>query len=43
VDSPPMHVTCCPVAMVGLGMDMNQWGGEHPYGRPHEDRHAKPR
>jgi hypothetical protein len=43
VDGPPMYVTCCPVAMVGLGMDMNQWGGEHPYGRPHEDRRTKPR
>lgn len=37
VDCPPMHVTCCPVAMVGLGMDMHQWRGEHPTGCPYEN------
>ena len=30
MDRPSMYVTCCPVAMVGLGMDMNEWDGEHP-------------
>lgn len=30
MDRPPMYVTCCPMAMVGLGMDVNQWRGEHP-------------
>lgn len=30
MDCPPMQVICRPVAMVGLGMDMDQWSGEHP-------------
>lgn len=30
VDCPPMLVICRPMAMVGLGMDMDQWRGEHP-------------
>ena len=42
MDCPSMYVTCGPVAMIGLGMDMNQWGGEHPYGRPHEDHYPRP-
>jgi len=37
MDCPPMSVICCTMVMVGLGMDMNQWRGEHPYGRPHEN------
>ena len=43
MDLATMPVIRCPMAMIGLGMDMDQWRGEHPYGRPHEDRHAKPR
>lgn len=30
VDCPPMLVIVSPMTMVGLGMDMNQWRGEHP-------------
>lgn len=30
VDCPPMLVIFSPMAMVGLGMDMNQWRDEHP-------------
>jgi hypothetical protein len=30
VDCPPMPVICCSMAMVGFGMDMDQWRGEHP-------------
>ena len=30
VDCPPMRVICCPMAMVGFGVDMEQWRGEHP-------------
>jgi hypothetical protein len=30
VDCPPMPVICGPMAMVGFGMDMDQWRGEHP-------------
>jgi hypothetical protein len=30
VDCPPMRVICRPMAMVDLGMDMDQWRGEHP-------------
>ena len=37
VDCPPMFVICRPMPMVGFRMDMDQWRGEHPYGRPHED------
>ena len=43
MDRAAVNMTRISMPMVGLGMDMNQWGGEHPYGRPHEDRHAKPR
>jgi hypothetical protein len=30
VDCPPMLVICRPMAMVGLGMYMDQWRSEHP-------------
>jgi hypothetical protein len=30
VDCPPMRVICRPMSMVGFGMDMDQWRGEHP-------------
>ena len=30
VDCPPMPVICGPMAMVGFGVDMNQWRSEHP-------------
>jgi hypothetical protein len=43
VDGPPMKVICCPVAMVGFGMNMDQRRGEHPYRGPYEDHGPKPR
>lgn len=42
VDGPPMQVICSPMAMIGLGMDMDQWHGKHPEGRPHHDHHPRP-
>jgi hypothetical protein len=30
MDRAAMPVICCPMVMVGLGMDMNQWRGKHP-------------
>ena len=30
VDCPPMLVIFSPMAMVGFGVDMDQWRGEHP-------------
>jgi hypothetical protein len=30
MDRATMPVICCPMVMVGLGMDMNQWRGKHP-------------
>jgi uncharacterized membrane protein YjdF len=42
MDRAAMNMIRIPMSMVGLGMDMDQWRGEHPYACPHEDRHAKP-
>jgi hypothetical protein len=42
MDRAAMNMTRIPMTMVCLGMDMDQWRGEHPYGCPHKDRHAKP-
>lgn len=30
MDRPPMYMIGCSMAMIGLGMDVNQWRGEHP-------------
>lgn len=30
VDCPSMAMICRPMAMVGIGMDMDQWRGQHP-------------
>jgi hypothetical protein len=43
VDCSTMPMICRPVVMVGLGMDMNQRRGEHPYGCPKKDQQARAR
>jgi hypothetical protein len=43
MDSAAMNMTRIPMTMICLGMHVEEWNHEHPYGRPHEDRHAKPR
>lgn len=37
VDGPPMRMICCPMAMVGLGMDMEQWRDCGPCHCPDKD------
>ncbi|MDZ4854039.1 MAG: hypothetical protein SGJ26_04120 [Nitrospirota bacterium] len=43
MDCPPMPVVFRPMAMVGLWMDMDQWRGEHPQGRPYKEQHPRKR
>ena len=43
MDRAAMNMTRIPMTMVCLRMHVEEWNHEHPYGRPHEDRHAKPR
>jgi len=43
MDRAVVYMPLIAMAMVGLGMDMDQWRGEHPYGCPHENRHPRPR
>lgn len=43
MDGPAVNMTRIPMTMICLGVDMEQWRGEHPYGRPHEDHHPRPR
>jgi len=37
MDGPSMYVTCGPVAMVSLGMDMEQWDHDGPCHCPDKD------
>ena len=43
MDRAAMNMTRIPMTMICLGMHVEEWNHEHPYGRPHEDCHAKPR
>jgi hypothetical protein len=43
MDSAAVNMTRIPMTMICLGMHVEEWNHEHPYGRPHEDHHAKPR
>ena len=43
MDRATMNMTDFPMPVICLGMHVEEWNHEHPYGRPHEDRHAKPR
>jgi len=43
VDRAAMNMTRIPMTMICLRMHVEEWNHEHPYGRPYEDRHAKPR
>jgi hypothetical protein len=41
MDGPTVFVIRCPVAMVDVGMDMDQRDGEHPKGKPHRERASR--
>lgn len=41
MDCPTVHVIRGPMAMVGLGMNMDQWQDEHPQGHPGEKHAAR--
>ena len=43
MDRAAMNMTRIPVMMIGLGMHVEEWNHEHPYGRPHEDQHPRTR
>jgi hypothetical protein len=40
MDCPSMHVICCPVAMIGFGMDVDPGYNEHPQGHPRKKQEA---
>ena len=39
MDSAAMNMTRIPMMMIGIGMHVEEWNYEHPYGRPREDQH----
>lgn len=43
MDRATMNMTRIPMTMIRLRMHMEEWNHEHPYGRPHEDHHPRPR
>jgi hypothetical protein len=43
MDRAAMNMTRIPMTMISLGMHVEEWNHEHPYGRPHEDQYPRTR
>lgn len=43
MDRAAMNMTRISMTMICLGMHMEEWNHEHPYGRPYEDHYPRPR
>jgi len=43
MDCVVVNMTRLPMMMICLGMHVEEWNHEHPYGRPHEDQHPRAR
>jgi hypothetical protein len=41
MNSTAMRMTRIPMTMICLGMHVEEWNHEHPYGHPHEDQQAR--
>ena len=43
MDCAAMNMTIIPMMMICLGVHVEKWNYEHPYGHPHEDQHPRTR
>ena len=43
MENAAVNMTCIPMMMICLGMHVEEWNYEHPYGRPHKDQQARTR